>query len=287
MPVEPPIFDAAQASSAGSRNYSTFGSSSGRYGGFGFSSQGRYGSGGSGSSAYGQSQGRWSNAAISAQGQSQPQAVPAGEGGFRSALSTLTGGGAGVRASAAAGFAPASARPASSSAPAAAAAARSTAFKPPAFKPPAMMNPSLPPRSSTTSGTRPPPASLASLSASSVTPFSSSTARASHGPPGVTETRASMIPDAVLVNPTLSAPKHVPTAQRDLLASFQRGADDDLDVLRRLGAPSAADGDEVGASVLEVPPGGGAPLSPRAKGKGRGKRAAAGPASPAGKRAKK
>ncbi|GAA5937445.1 hypothetical protein JCM3775_006616 [Rhodotorula graminis] len=288
MPVEPPIFDAAQASSAGSRNYSTFGSSSGRYGGSGFSSQGRYGSGGSGSSAFGQSQGRWSNSAIAAQGQSQPQAVPPGEGGFRSALSTFNGGGAGVRTTAAAaGFAPASTRPWSSSAPAAGAAARSTAFKPPGFKPPAMMNPSLPPRSATTAGVRPPPTSLASLSASSVTPFSSSTARASHGPPGVTETRASMIPDAVLVNPTLSAPKHVPTAQRDLLASFQRGADDDLDVLRRLGAPSAADGGEVGGEAVEVPVGGGAPLSPRAKGKGRGKRAAVGPASPTGKRPKK
>ncbi|GAA6051585.1 hypothetical protein JCM3770_003484 [Rhodotorula araucariae] len=273
MPVEPPTYDASQASTASSRNYSTFGSSSGRYGGLGgFSatSQGRYA--GVGSTGGGFSQGRWSNAALA---QSHPQPVPPGQAGFRSALSTFKGGasmGTGVKPLAA-GFAAVSSLP-SASAPAA---PRSTAFKPPA-----MMNPTVPSRAPALLA-RATPTSLASLSASSVASFSAASARASAtlGPPGVTETRASIVRDAVLVNPTLEAPKPVPTAQRDLLASFQRGAGDDLDVLKRLAAPV-----EGGNAVHSVgAPGRGAPLSPKAK--GRGKRAAAGSAAPGGKKARK
>lgn len=296
MPVEPPIFDASQVAPAGSRNYSTFGSSggssSGRYGGFGFGSQGRYGSGGSGASAYGQSQGRWSNAAIAAQqAQSQPQTVPEGEGGFRSALATYSrGGGAttGFRPPLAAGGSAASSRSMASfpsaSAPATSTGPRSTAFRPPAFKPPLVARPPGTSRHPPVMSV--PPASLASLSASSVAPLSASSAHATHGPPGVTETRASLIPDAVLVNPTLLAPRHVPTAQGDLLASFQRGAGDELEALRRLGAAPAAGGEGT-AEKLPSAATGGAPLSPRVKGKGkRPGNAAAATGAAGGKRAK-
>ncbi|BGP43735.1 ATP-dependent DNA helicase srs2 [Rhodotorula kratochvilovae] len=274
MPVEPLMYDASQATSATSRNYSTFGSSSGRYGGFGgfnSASQGRYAGSGT-SSGGGFSQGRYSNAAL-AQAKSQP--VPAGQGGFRSALSTLK-----AAPSVSAGVKPLAGGFASASAATVPSASAPAAGHPRAFKLPAMMNPSVPSR-----GSAPPratPASLASLSASSVAPFSAASARltATHGPPGVTETRASLISDAVLVNPTLEAPKQVPTAQRDLLASFQRGAGDELDVLKRLAAPVEG-GDAVSSTTA---PGGGAPLSPKKAG---GKRASAGSAAACGKKARK
>lgn len=265
MPVEPPIYDISQTPVPGSRNYSTFGSSSGRYGGGG---GGAYGSGGGFSSGrYGgassQSQGRWSNSQVH-----QPQAVPAGEGGFRSALSTFKGAAPGTLAG---GFS----RPATSASVSgiAAGAPRSSAFKPPI-----KFNPTVPGSSSpsTAANARAPASSLAALATPVVEPLPAH--RPVDGPPRVTETRASMIPDAVLVNPALSAPKPVLSSSKDLLASFQKGAGDELDVFKRFGAEHEDKVDYPSA------PGGGAPLSPKSKGKG--KRAAPAPSTSRDKKAK-
>ncbi|BGP35653.1 ATP-dependent DNA helicase srs2 [Rhodotorula toruloides] len=241
MPVDPPVWDGTSQPS-GSRDYGSFGSSSGRYGGFG--SQGRYG--GTFGSSQGQSQGRWSTPAVS-----QPQAVPPGQGGFRSALSTFKGSaggpGTGVNLTTA-GSAPASSslsnrsgvftapRPAGSTAP---------------FKPPTLASSAAP---------RLPPTSLAG-SVGALAPLPPKPPV--DGAPGVVETRASRINDVVLVNPKLAPASLTTGGGRDLLASFQKGAGDELEALKRF-----AGGSEEGEIHVAQEPVGvqsGAPMSPKAK----------------------
>ncbi|KAL7336750.1 hypothetical protein BJY59DRAFT_552933 [Rhodotorula toruloides] len=242
MPVDPPVWDVA-SQPTGSRDYGSFGSSSGRYGGFG--SQGRYG--GTFGSSQGQSQGRWSTPVVP-----QSQAVPPGQGGFRSALSTFKsvagGAGAGVNLTTA-GFAPASSslssksggftapRPAGSAAP----------FKPPTVAPSAA--PRLPPTSLA--------ASVGALAPLPPKP-------PVDGAPGVVETRASRISDVVLVNPKLAPASLTTGGGRDLLASFQKGADDELEAFKRFAGESEEDGTEV-AQESAVGVQSGAPMSPKAK----------------------
>ncbi|GAA6057807.1 hypothetical protein NBRC10513_001145 [Rhodotorula toruloides] len=241
MPVDPPVWDAT-SQPAGSRDYGSFGSSNGRYGGFG--SQGRYG--GTFGSSQGQSQGRWSTPAVS-----QPQAVPPGQGGFRSALSTFKGGaggaGGGVNLTTV-GFAPASSslpsksggftapRPAGSAAP----------FKPPTLAP--------------STAPRLPPTSLAA----SVTALAPLPPKPSvDGAPGVVETRASRINDVVLVNPKLAPASLTTGGGRDLLASFQKGADDELEAFKRFAGGSEEGGMDVARELAGIQSG--APMSPKAK----------------------
>lgn len=59
--------------------------------------------------------------------------------------------------------------------------------------------------------------------------------REQDGPPEIVETRASMIHQAVLVNPKLEKPKFNPSTQRDLLSSFQSNEMKLLDELKGLG----------------------------------------------------
>ncbi|BGP20389.1 ATP-dependent DNA helicase srs2 [Rhodosporidiobolus nylandii] len=294
QPVEPAIFDPKKhGSSAGSRNYSSYGRyGSGGPGGFSSGpfasssqSQGRYGGASSGfTTGAGGSLGRWSN--MPSASQPAPQTVPAGEGGFRSALAGFKAQAAGVGVTVttngfedlmdppsssappalkpsnpyAAAAAAAAAKPnpwragarnlaasssssslpmPSSSAPAASTSTglppppRANAFKPPGFRPPAMMNPTVPgpPSSASTALPLPPFSRPAPLPSS---------APAAEGPPDIVETRSSMIRDAVLVNPKLSQPG--PSKGKDLLASFQSGAQGELDAFKMLGAGAAEKG---------------------------------------------
>ncbi|GAA5891913.1 hypothetical protein JCM6882_007403 [Rhodosporidiobolus microsporus] len=286
-PVEPVIFDPAlHGSQSGSRNYSSFGSS-GRYGGGGgFSSapsasQGRYGASSGFTTGAGQSLGRWSYPPAA----SQPQAVPPGEAGFRSALSTFRPAGSSVNVVPSASSSRSLAFP-SSSAPQ----PRTTGLPPPpprpvsaaaprsnAFRPPAMLNPHVASSSSST-----PPLSRAPPLAPIPTTAPSIDGR----PPLTTETRSSVINEAVLVNPKLSAPKTGMSKSGDLLAAFQSGAEGELDVFKRLG--KAKEEEIVLASSDDLPnPStvGGAALLPQSP-KGKGKRAAPGRKAPA-KKAKK
>lgn len=230
LPVDPPIWDASDPA-AGSRNYGAYGSGPSMY-----SSQGRYG----GANSFGGGQGRWSSTPAS-------QPVPAGQGGFRSALSTFKGSAAKLG-----GFS----RP-SSSAPVRA-----------GFKPP-MPVASVPQRSGslTTNGAARP--SLSATAGIPLAPIPRSRPEVD-GPPGIVETRGSLVNDAVLVNPKLSAPG--PSKSNDLLASFQKGAEDDLDVFKRLVAEpqdtaSVGQG-PTGAEAFQYAPGQGKapPMSPKAKG---------------------
>ncbi|GAA5881915.1 hypothetical protein JCM3774_001294 [Rhodotorula dairenensis] len=247
LPVEPPIWDGS-SQTGGSRNHGSHGSGASMY-----ASQGRYG-GSSNYGSYGGGQGRWSNP------QSQP--VPAGHGGFRSALSTYKGAGASTAAGGLGGFG----RP-SSSAP-----ARS------GFKPPAAVAP-VPNRTAslgTTASVRP---SLAATAGIPLAPIPQSRPVVD-GPPGVVETRVSVINDAVLLNPKLSAPG--PSKSTDLLASFQKGAENDLDVFKRLVAekPAETPAPAPAANLVPGPANGeGPPMSPRAKGTKRRAPPAAVPAS--------
>lgn len=241
MPVDPPIWDAASQPS-GSRDYGGFGSSSGRYGGFG--SQGLYG-GTFGSSQW-QSQGRWSTPTMP-----QPQAVPPGQGGFRSALSTFKGGaggaGAGVNVTTS-GFAPAS-----SSMP-----SKSGGFSAP--RPAGSVAPFKPPTLASSAAPRLPPTSLAgSVGALAPLPPKPSI----DGAPGVVETRASRINDVVLVNPKLAPAPLTTSGGRDLLASFQKGADDELEAFKRFADASEETKTDGAHEADQVPPG--APMSPKAK----------------------
>lgn len=253
LPVDPPVWESSQAT--GSRNYGSHGSGSSMY-----ASQGRYGGNSSyGSSSYGGSQGRWSTA------QSQP--VPTGQSGFRSALSTYKGGGANSAAGGLGGFS----RP-SSSAPA------RTGFKPP-----------VPNRTTSlgTAGVRP---SLAATAGIPLAPIPTSRP-AVDGPPGIVETRVSVINDAVLLNPKLSAPG--PSKSNDLLASFQKGAESDLDIFKKLAAEKPAATDPAPAVASDLAPpfpttnGNGPPMSPKAKGtKRRAPTAATAPTRPPSTRKK-
>ncbi|GAA5896051.1 hypothetical protein JCM5296_006229 [Sporobolomyces johnsonii] len=301
--LDPPTYDAVHGSSSqsfGSRNYGPFGAPA-------FSSQGRYGGGFTNASAN-LSQGRWSNQALAG-----PQPVPAGAGGFRSALSTFKGGsaaggggGGGGTANPFAPFRPANSaqssgsfkplRPVASSSGAGAApppqAAASTGPTAQPYKP---LRPLLPPQ------IPPPPHTTSTSSASSHPSFSRPAPP--DGPPGIVETRLSRINDAVLVNPVLSAP--APSTSRDLLASFQQSERGALEGFLRLGAGGDGEGEGEGAGergqrerrggeeeldltvsseadVVVPPSPRGAKLAP---GRGKGKRAAPAPAPPpAGKK---
>ncbi|GAA6042157.1 hypothetical protein JCM8097_004990 [Rhodosporidiobolus ruineniae] len=320
QPVEPVSYDpVVHGSSSGSRNYSTFGSS-GRYGG-GFSSssgnpfgasqassQGRYGASGGFTTGSGQSLGRWSNTGPGSA--SQPQPVPAGQGGFRPASSvarsgiTVTTAGfdslptpssSAPSAAISTGLPPPPKAKSGASNPYAAAAAAAAAKPNPwragarnlaakastgalptppssaqpapqrAFKPPSFVNPSVPSL----------PSSSISVAASLPTP--PPTQKPADGLPLITETRSSLIHDAVLVNPTLSAPKdggHTATKSKDLLASFQSGAAGELDAFKAFGAGGAAQGGGRGGEGEKGAQGEGPrpPQSPERY--GRGKRAA-------------
>jgi hypothetical protein len=253
LPVDPPVWESPQAT--GSRNYASHGSGSSMY-----ASQGRYGGNSSyGSSSYGGSQGRWSTA------QSQP--VPTGQSGFRSALSTYKGGGASSAAGGLGGFS----HP-SSSAPA------RTAFKPPV------------PNRTTSLGTAAVRPSLAAIAGIPLAPIPTSRP-AVDGPPGIVETRVSVINDAVLLNPKLSAPG--PSKSNDLLASFQKGAESDLDIFKKLAAEKPAATDPAPAVASDLAPpfpttnGNGPPMSPKAKGtKRRAPTAATAPTRPPSTRKK-
>ncbi|GAA5859197.1 hypothetical protein JCM8547_008911 [Rhodosporidiobolus lusitaniae] len=317
QPVEPVIYDPLLhgASVTTSRNYGFFG---GRYGGGGggFTSldgagAGRY-SGGAGvfSTAGGQSLGRWSD--VSSASQPQPQAVPPGAGGFRSALSDYNSGGslaapsssAPPRLTASNPYAAAAAQAAAKPNPwragtrklAAPGPSSATTLPPPprasgrssAFRPPAMMNPVVPgpPTSSTSHPTLP--------------TLSSSSASAPEGKPDIVETRASIISDAVLVNPKLSQPG--PSKSGDLLASFEKGAKGELDAFRLFGGGKGGRKEEVeeiviGSSSPARPPadeGDGdlsgvklSPQSPKRSARGGKKRAAPAAMSPStGKKAR-
>lgn len=207
-----------------------------------YASQGRYGGNSSyGSGSYGGSQGRWSTP------QSQP--VPTGHSGFRSALSTYKGGGASSAAGGLGGFS----HP-SSSAPA------RTGFKHPI--PSSMRN------RTTSLGAAAVRPSLAATAGIPLAPIPTSRPVVD-GPPGIVETRGSLINDAVLLNPKLSAPG--PSKSNDLLASFQKGAENDLDIFKKLAAekPAATDPATTAAPDLAPPApsnGSGPPMSPKAKG---------------------
>lgn len=215
-----------------------------------YASQGRYG----GASQFGSGGGggRWS-------GQQPPQAVPAGQGGFRSALSTFKGAGAGAVNN---GFS----RPSSSAPP-------RTGFKPP------IPSASLPQRTASlgTPAVRP---SLAATAGIPLAPIPQSRP-AVDGPPGIVETRGSLVNEAVLLNPKLSAPG--PSKSNDLLASFQKGAEDDLNTFMRLGA-GAAPPAEPDTAPIPAPVGKAPPMSPKAKG---GRKRAAAPAATAAKATRK
>ncbi|GAA5988890.1 hypothetical protein JCM11641_002112 [Rhodosporidiobolus odoratus] len=322
QPVEPVIYDPKvhSTSTSNSRDYSSFGGR-GRYGGGGglssgpfasqsqsqSMSQGRYSATSGFITASGQSLGKWSNPPppppppSSSASQTLLLPVPAGEGGFRSALSTFRGPGSkGVTITTAgssltpppshappalpkpmiqtqSAFRPAGSRtlgPSSSSASAsnisdstaaaphqpddpnlgiAKTAARPVLprpARPGAFKPPTRRNP--PAASSSTSSStsssfssaalqptpylRPtPPQPISALSPSS---SSSSKKNDTEGPPQITETRSSLIKDAVLVNPTLHAPVKNPSKSLDLLESFRKGAGEELEGFRRFGGAS-------------------------------------------------
>lgn len=220
-----------------------------------YASQGRYG-GNSSYGGYGGGQGRWTTP------QSQP--VPAGHGGFRSALSTyqgVGGGGAGSAKGGLGGFA----RPASS------APARSS------FKPPGAAG-SIANRTTslgTAASVRP---SLAATAGIPLAPIPQSRP-AVDGPPGIVETRVSVINDAVLLNPKLSAPG--PSKSNDLLARFQKGAENDLDVFKRFVAEKPAETPAVapaGDPVTVPAQGTGPPMSPKGEGTKRRAPPAAAPA---------
>ncbi|GAA5941279.1 uncharacterized protein JCM15063_006424 [Sporobolomyces koalae] len=155
--------------------------------------------------------GRWSSSQGSS---SQPQAVPAGAGGFQSARGMLGQNNFGVFGKKPVPATSASSRPAP------------TAFRP--------HRPSAPPTE-----TKPavhPPKYLAPRDQPNGTPSLAPYSKAqSNGPPPTVETRASMIRDAVLVNPTLSAPTSNPSTSRDLLSSFQSAESKRLDEIKELG----------------------------------------------------
>ncbi|GEM08958.1 ATP-dependent DNA helicase [Rhodotorula toruloides] len=263
MPVDPPVWDAASQPS-GSRDYGSLGSSSGRYGGFG--SQGRYG--GTFGSSQGQIQGRWSTPAVP-----QPQAVPPGQGGFRSALSTFKGGAGGAGADVnltTAGF-----TPASSSVP-----GKSGGFTAP--RPAGSAAPFKPPTLASSTAPRLPPTSLAA-SIGAIAPLPPKPPV--EGVPGVVETRASRINDVVLVNPKLAPASLTTGGGRDLLASFQKGADDELEAFKRFAGASEGIGMDRVDDVAEVPSG--APMSPKVKKKRSAASAGGAAAKAGGKKAKR
>ncbi|GAA5834422.1 hypothetical protein JCM11251_007984 [Rhodosporidiobolus azoricus] len=291
QPVDPVIYDPAQhGGQSSSRNYSSFG----RYGGGdGFSSGpfasqggggGRYGTSSGFTSGAGQSLGKWSNPPSASA--PQPQPVPPGQGGFRSALSTFRpAGSSGVNTTSSSFSRPSASGLPSSSAPQ----PRTTTGLPPppprtasastvsssrtsAFRPPAMMNPHVPSSSSTSSSSIPAPLSRAPPLA----PIPSTAPTDDGRPPLTTETRSSVINEGVLVNPKLSAPRTGMSKSGDLLAAFQSGANAELDVLKQLGKteeitlPSSDDLPDPST----VKAGGAAPLPPQSPKYARGKRAA-------------
>ncbi|GAA6025159.1 hypothetical protein JCM10207_008919 [Rhodosporidiobolus poonsookiae] len=270
QPVEPVTFDPALhgSGSHGSRNYGSFGggrlgggftsgSSVGRYNGnslnsFG-ASQGRYGGTSGFTTGGGQSLGKWSNVSSSSQ-QAAPQPPSYSQSpaysqppSFSQALHTEPSKGpyppTGL---------PAPPRKATTT----------------AFKPPTMVNPTVP--------GRPPSTKPASSSTSSLP--APPRKRPADGPPGIVETRASIINEAVLVNPVLSAPG--PSKSTDLLAAFESGARGELEAFKRFGREKDAAAETEDAIVLgssssveeDPPPATGAanrapPMSPQAKGK--------------------
>lgn len=202
-------------------------------------SGGRFGAGGGFTSAAGgfSNNGKWSQQSLA----SQP--VPAGGGGFQSARGLVGQNNFGVFRT------PSSSapQPSTTAPPPAVGAYRPlrtvvpqsngnvTGRNPAAFRPPIANPTGLPPPPK--APTAPPrylapreqPNGIPSLPAFSTAP--------SNGPPKIVETRASMIRDAVLVNPTLSAPTINPSTQRDLLSSFQSAESKQLDGYK-LGGPS-------------------------------------------------
>ncbi|GAA6061510.1 hypothetical protein JCM10212_004500 [Sporobolomyces blumeae] len=215
-----------------------------RYSGQGsFGSYGRFSNnrGGFSSQSSFSNSGRWSNTPNFPS--SQP--VPAGGGGFQTARTLVAPsasqpGTGGIDAASAprdsktpttrrATSPPAYAAPNADAAVQTDVRSTSAAFKPlrPARNPSATFHP---PRYL---APRPPPDSASA--STYVPPTKSVPSAATNGPPPTVETRASMIRDAVLVNPVLTAPKTNPSTQRDLLASFQQAESRLLDDMRGLG----------------------------------------------------
>ncbi|GAA5902404.1 ATP-dependent helicase [Sporobolomyces salmoneus] len=181
--------------------------------------------------------GRW---ASSSQPLPQSQPVPAGAGGFQSARGMMGQHNYSV-------FKKPSI--ASNPAPAASASASTSTSTPGAFKP---LRPNS--TSSSSSDFKPfiPPKYLAprqpSTSIPSLPPISH-TRSTEEGPPAIVETRASMIRDAVLVNPKLEKPRFNPSTQRDLLSSFQQGGSSFLEEMKGLGS---AEGSGKGREEIDL-----------------------------------
>ncbi|GAA6006862.1 hypothetical protein JCM11491_003209 [Sporobolomyces phaffii] len=181
--------------------------------------------------------GRWSTPSSRPVVQSQP--VPAGGGGFQSARGMLGQNNFGVFGG--------GKLPPSTSVPQASASTSNTSA--PSGKPASAFRPLRPVAPGTATATNPsslplsaPPRYLAPRDQPNGIPSLPplpKTRPATSGPPPTIETRASMIRDAVLVNPKLTTPTVNPSTQRDLLSSFQSAESKLLDTLKGLGGGGA------------------------------------------------
>ncbi|GAA5883030.1 hypothetical protein JCM16303_006799 [Sporobolomyces ruberrimus] len=203
---EPPVPE--PLASQPQRSYSAVYNHTGKLGGGGFSNNGRWAS----------------------QPQTQPQPVPAGGGGFQSARGMMGQAQPGMFG-----------RPSTSglNAPASVAPGTHRPFQR------VRTNPGQSNYSATATQNPAPPRYLAPRDQpNGIPPLPAFSTAPSNGPPATVETRASMIRDAVLVNPRLSAPTINPSTSKDLLSSFQSAENKLLDEIKGLGGTpgSSADG---------------------------------------------